>query len=201
MNETVQQMARAMLDESGTPATFWGEVTFTAITILNQANVWVNSTQTPHELWYGKTPTIKYFKVFASKCFIKRTDEKLGKFEPRADEGILLDYSTRTKGYTCYNKRLGKIVESIDVVVDEACKNPKQTKTEDYDNEEDGEYFTTSNHNDIEEETNKAPEEKIKVEEKTPSRYVQKNHPETQILGENEAGVQTRRTLQGPQAI
>jgi len=27
------------------------------------------------------------------------------------------------------------------------------------------------------------------VKEKTSSRYVQKNHPETQILGEREAGV------------
>ena len=68
MNRTVQQMARAMLDEPGTPATFWGEAAFAAVTILNQANVQVNNTQTPHELWYGKTPTIKYFKVFGTKC-------------------------------------------------------------------------------------------------------------------------------------
>ena len=47
--------------------------------------------------------------------------------------------------------------------------------------EEDGVYFPTSNHNNIEEETNEAPEEQITVEEKTPSRYVQKNHPETQF--------------------
>eukprot|EP00253_Pinus_taeda_P032801 PITA_32801 len=86
MNRTIQQMARAMLDESGTPATFWGEVAFATVTILYQANVRVNNIQTPHVLWYGKTPTIKYFKVFGSKCYIKRTDEKLGKFEPRADE-------------------------------------------------------------------------------------------------------------------
>lgn len=120
MNITIQQMAHAMLDESGTPATFWSEVTFAAITILNQANVRVNSTQTHHELWYGKTLIVKYFKVFGSKCYIKRTDEKLGKFEPKADEGILLGYSSQSKGYKCYNKRLGKIIESIDVVVDEA---------------------------------------------------------------------------------
>ena len=99
MNRIVQQMARAMLDESGTPATFWEEAAFAAVTILNQANVRVNNTQTPHELWYGKTPTIKYFKVFGSKFYIKRTDEKLGKFEPKADEGILLGYSSRSKGY------------------------------------------------------------------------------------------------------
>ena len=59
MNRTVQQMARAMLDESRTPATFWGEAAFSAITILNQENVRVNNTQTLHEIWYGKTPTVK----------------------------------------------------------------------------------------------------------------------------------------------
>ena len=101
MNRTVQQMAWAMLDESGTPASFWGEVSFTAVTILHQGNVWVHSTQTPHEIWYGKAPTVKYFKVFGRKCYIERTHEKLGKFEPRANEGILLGYSSRSKGYKC----------------------------------------------------------------------------------------------------
>ena len=184
-----------MLDESGTPATFWGEDAFSIITILNQANVRVNSTQTPLVLWYGKTPTVKYFKVFGSKCYIKRTNEKLGKFEHRVDEGILLGYSSQRKGYKCYNKRIGKIIQSIDVVVDEACKNPKQIKTEDYDNEEEGDYFLTSNHIDSKEETNEAPKEETMVEEKTSSRYVQKNHLETQILGEKEGGVQTRRNI------
>ena len=88
-----QQIARAMLDEFGTPTTFSGEATFASITILNKTNVRLNKTQTPHELWYGKTPTVKYFKVFGSKCYIKRTDDNVGKFEPRVDEGIILDQS------------------------------------------------------------------------------------------------------------
>ena len=92
MNRTVQKMARAMLDETGTPTTFWGEVAFSVMTILNKANVRVNRNQTPYELWYGKPPTVKHFRVFGSKCFIKRTDEKLGKFESKEDEGILLGY-------------------------------------------------------------------------------------------------------------
>ena len=41
----------------------------------------------------------------------------------------------------------------------------------------------------------KYQEEQIRIEEKTPSRYVQNNHPESQILGQKEAGVQTRRTI------
>eukprot|EP00253_Pinus_taeda_P017966 PITA_17966 len=48
---------------------------------------------------------------------------------------------------------------------------------------------------DDEEEPQEAPEEQIRIEEKTPSRYLQKNHPESQILGQKEAGVQTRRTI------
>ena len=112
----------------------------------------------PHELWYGKTPTMKYFKIFGSTCYIKRTGEKPNNFEPIIDEGILLGYSPCNKGYRCYNKRVGKIVESIDVVVDEAWKNPEHMKsTEECDNEEDGDYFDASNQNDIEEETNEAP--------------------------------------------
>eukprot|EP00253_Pinus_taeda_P032899 PITA_32899 len=39
MNITVQQMARAMLDESGTPATFSGEAAYAVVVILNKKNV------------------------------------------------------------------------------------------------------------------------------------------------------------------
>ena len=76
-------MARVILDESGTPATFWGEAAFTVMTILNKENVQVNSDQIPYELWYSKSPIVKKFRDFGRKCFIKRIDEKLGKFEPR----------------------------------------------------------------------------------------------------------------------
>src|SRR3984885_12829257 len=190
MNRTIQQMARAMLDESGTPATFWGEAAHAAVVILNKTNVRVNSTQTPHELWNGTTPTVKHFKIFGSNCYIKNTNEQLGKLEPRADEGILLGYSPHSKAYKCYNKRLGRIVDSIDVVVDEKGYIPRQVHHEDI--EEDEGYPQRQND---EEEAQEEPEEQTRIEEKTPSRYVQKNHPESQIMGQKEAGIQTRRTL------
>ena len=80
-------------------------------------------------------------------------------------------------------------------MVDETCKNPRQIKIEEH--EEDEDCPSTSNQTNSKEETNEAPEEEIMVEEKTLSMYVEKNHPETQILGEKEAGVQTRRTITG----
>ena len=50
MNRAVQQMARAMLDDSGILDTFWGEATHIAVNILNKAHVHVNSDKTPYEL-------------------------------------------------------------------------------------------------------------------------------------------------------
>jgi hypothetical protein len=84
------------------------------------------------ELWHGRPASIKHFKVFGSKCYIKRNEESLGKFDSRTDEGILLGYSFRSKRYKCYNKRLHKIVESIDVKVDERPLHPERHKH--YDN-------------------------------------------------------------------
>jgi len=80
----------------------------------------VKNDKIPYKLWYGKPQTIKNFRVFGSKCCIKNNNDKLGKFEARVDEGILIGYPPRSKGYKCYNKILQNIVESIDVVIDEA---------------------------------------------------------------------------------
>ena len=55
-------------------------------------------------------------------------------------------------------------------MVDEEGNNPRQVKSEDF--EDDGDYSSTSNQTYDEEETYEAPEEQIRVEEKTPSRYV-----------------------------
>ena len=54
-------------------------------------------------------------------------------------------------------------------------------------------YFPSSNTKNIEGVTNEAPEEDIS--EKATSRYVQKNHPESQILGEKGSGVQQEKLL------
>lgn len=119
-------MACAMLDESGTPHTLWGEATHTTMNILNKAHIWVNNDKTPYELWFCKPPAIKHFRVFGRKSYIKNNYNKLRKFESRADEEILLGYSSRRKGYNFYNKRLQKIVECIDFVIDEVSTDTKR---------------------------------------------------------------------------
>jgi len=41
------------------------------------------------------------------------------KFDSRVEKGILVGYSSTRKAYKCYNIRLNKFVESINVTIDE----------------------------------------------------------------------------------
>ena len=112
-------MARSMMNERNIPQTYWVEEIYTSIHILNKAHIRPQSDKTPYELWFGIPTSIKHFKVFGSKIYIKNNDENLGKYDDRADEGMFLGYATNNKGYKCYNKRLHKLVDCIDIKVDE----------------------------------------------------------------------------------
>ena len=164
------------------------EAAHIVVHICNKAHLRPNCDKTPYELWHGKPTSIKNFRVFGIKCFINNNDEKLGKYDARADEGIFLGYASKSKGYRCYNKRLHKIVESIDVRFDEDLPNKTRSTS-------------CANPPDDHEDENQENEEQSKTTKDTelnskgPSRHIKKNHPEDQIIGDKSAGVQTRRQL------
>jgi hypothetical protein len=95
------------------------EAIHTTIHILNKAHLRPHSDKTLYELWFGRPTSIKHFKFFGSKCYIKKNDENIRKYDHRADEGIFLGYAINSKGYKCYNKRLHKLVDYIEIKVDE----------------------------------------------------------------------------------
>lgn len=64
--------------------------------ILNKVQKILNHNKTPYELWNERPPTLKYFKIFESKCYIRRDENDLGKFDTIADEGIFMDMLQRT---------------------------------------------------------------------------------------------------------
>jgi hypothetical protein len=81
-----------------------------------------NTDKTPYELWKGRPRNVKHFRVFGSKCYIKREDGRMKKFDSCVDKGILVVYSSTRKAYKCYNLRLNKVVESINVTIDETSR-------------------------------------------------------------------------------
>lgn len=117
-NRTIVEATRTMLIQGDVPKMFWREAVSTTVYTLNWVLVKKGNDKTPYELWHGKTPNVSYFKNFGSRCFIKR-DEFTEKFDAKSDEGIFLGYSTKSKAFKCYNKRTNKIVESVNVKIDE----------------------------------------------------------------------------------
>jgi transposase InsO family protein len=200
-NMTVQEMARTMIMDSKLTDIFWTQVVHTTVHIQNRVMLRNNTDKTPYELWKGRPANVKHFRVFGSKCYIKREDGRMGKFDSRVDKGILVGYSSTRKAYKCYNLRLNKVVESINVTIDETGR-PKSKEEENKSMEQ---LFKEEDEKEVEEEDEdeenltEEEEQVQQVSPKTPSKRVQKNHPSDQIIGNKDAGVETRRKICSPE--
>ena len=69
----------------------------TACYVHNRVTLRVGTTTTLYEIWKGSKPTVKYFHVFGSKCYILEDREHKRKIDPKSDEGIFLGYSTNSR--------------------------------------------------------------------------------------------------------
>lgn len=70
--------------------------------------------------WNGRKPNVKYFRTFKSNCYILKDWEHHGKFDSRIDEWIFLGYYLNSKAYQVFNLRNYIVMDSINVVVDDA---------------------------------------------------------------------------------
>jgi hypothetical protein len=166
----------------------------TTVHIQNIVILRNNIDKTPYELWKGRPTNVKHFRVFGNKCYIKREDGIIEKFDSCVDKGILVGYSSTRKSYKCYNLRLNKVVESINITIDEIGK-PESKEEENKSMEQ---LFKEEDEKEVEdededEENPTEVEEKVQqVSPKTLIKQVQKNHPSNQIIGNKDAGVETR---------
>jgi hypothetical protein len=112
-------MAQTMLMDSKLIDIFWTQALHTTVHIQNREMLRNNTEKTSYELWKGRPTNVKHFIVFGSKCYIKREDGKMGKFDSRVDKGVLVGYSITRKTHKCYNMILNKVVERINVTIDE----------------------------------------------------------------------------------
>jgi hypothetical protein len=128
-NRTVQEMARTMPMDSKLTDIFWTQAVHTTVHIQNRVMLIKNTDKTPYELWKGRLVNVKHFRVFGSKCYIKREDGGMRKFDSRVEKGVLVGYSSTRKEYKCYNLRLNKVLKSINVTIDETGR-PKSKEEE-----------------------------------------------------------------------
>ena len=119
-NRVIQEMTRAMLHNKDVARNLWGEATNTTCHTINRVYFRLGTKKTPYELWKGRKPNVKYFRIFGSTCFILKDRENVGKFDSRSNEGIFLGYCSTSKAYRVYNKRIMKLMETVNVVIDES---------------------------------------------------------------------------------
>jgi hypothetical protein len=80
---------------------------------------------------------VSYLRVFGSKCYVLVKRGKHSKFAPKAVEGFLLGYDSNTKAYRVFNKSLGLVEVTSDVVFDETNGSPReQVDLDDIDEDE-----------------------------------------------------------------
>jgi transposase InsO family protein len=85
-NKTLHEMDRTMLMDTKLTDIFWTHVVLTIVHIQNRVMLINNTDKNPYELWKGRPTNVKHFKVFGNKCYIKREDGRMGKFDSHVEK-------------------------------------------------------------------------------------------------------------------
>nr|GFA25652.1 putative ribonuclease H-like domain-containing protein [Tanacetum cinerariifolium] len=101
------------------PLFFWAEAISTACFTQNCSLVIPHHEKTPYHIINDRKPSVKFFHIFGSVCYIVRDGENLDKMKEKGDECIFVGYSNQSKAYRVFNKRTRVIMESIHVNFDE----------------------------------------------------------------------------------
>nr|GEV51296.1 hypothetical protein [Tanacetum cinerariifolium] len=89
----------------------------TEIENLKELKVLVNKSQnkTSYELFNGRTPAIRFLKLFGCHVMILNTLDNLEKFNAKGDEGYFIRYSMSNKAFRIFNKRTKRVEENLHV--------------------------------------------------------------------------------------
>nr|GFC46618.1 hypothetical protein [Tanacetum cinerariifolium] len=134
-----------MLSAAKVPLFFWAEAIATSCFTQNHSVVIPRHEKTPYHIINDRKPSVKFFHIFGSLCYIVRDGENLDKMKEKVkfshlfgsvcyivrdgenldkmkekgDECIFVRYSNQSRAYRVFNKRTRVIMESIHVNFDE----------------------------------------------------------------------------------
>nr|GFB71916.1 retrovirus-related Pol polyprotein from transposon TNT 1-94 [Tanacetum cinerariifolium] len=108
-----------MLSAAKVPLFFWAEAIATACFPQNRSLVIPRHEKTPYHIINDRKPSVKFFHIFGSVCYIVRDGENLEKMKEKGNECIFVGYSNQSRAYRVFNKRNRVIMESIHVNFDE----------------------------------------------------------------------------------
>ena len=80
-NRVIQEMARAMLHNKDVARNLCGLAVNIAFHTVNRVYFRPGTKKTPYELWKGRKPNVKYFRIFGRPCFILKDRENVKNFD------------------------------------------------------------------------------------------------------------------------
>nr|GEV58106.1 retrovirus-related Pol polyprotein from transposon TNT 1-94 [Tanacetum cinerariifolium] len=92
-NRTLVEAARTMLSATKVPLFFWAQAIATACFTQNRSLVIPRHEKTPYHIINNWKPSVKFFHIFGSLCYIVRDGENLDKMKEKCDECIFVGYS------------------------------------------------------------------------------------------------------------
>ncbi|GKE83500.1 retrovirus-related pol polyprotein from transposon TNT 1-94 [Tanacetum coccineum] len=104
---------------SQTPEQNGAEAIATTCFTQNRSLVIPRHEKSPYHIINERKPSVKFFNIFGSLCYIVKDGENLDKMKEKDDACIFIGYSTQSRAYRVYNKRTRVIVETIYVNFDE----------------------------------------------------------------------------------
>nr|GFB54353.1 integrase, catalytic region, zinc finger, CCHC-type, peptidase aspartic, catalytic [Tanacetum cinerariifolium] len=103
-NRTLVEAARIMLSAAKVPLFFWAEAIATTCFTQNRSLVIPRHEKPPYHIINDKKPSVKFFHIFGSLCYIVRDGENLDKMKEKGDACIFVGYSTQSRAYRVFNK-------------------------------------------------------------------------------------------------
>ncbi|GJX01805.1 retrovirus-related pol polyprotein from transposon TNT 1-94 [Tanacetum coccineum] len=111
-NHTLVEAARTMLSAAKVPLFFWAEAIATTCFTQNRSLVIPRHEKTPYHIINAQKPSVKFFHIFGSLCYIVRDGENLDKIEEKGDAMyfcwhiyLIKGLQVRPPGTTMFNKR------------------------------------------------------------------------------------------------
>nr|GEV87342.1 integrase, catalytic region, zinc finger, CCHC-type, peptidase aspartic, catalytic [Tanacetum cinerariifolium] len=117
-NHTLIEAARTMLSAAKVPLFFWTEAIATTCFTQNCSLVIPRYEKTPYHIINDRKPSVKFFYIFCSICYIVRDGENLNKMKEKGNECIFVGYSNQSRAYRVFNKRTRVTMEYIHVNFD-----------------------------------------------------------------------------------
>ena len=119
INRVLLEGTRALLKSGNLPQEHWLEALQTTAYLRNRT-FHSSIKDIPFTRWFHRKPSLKHLKRYGCLAFVHVPSQKRDKFQPRAKKGVLVGYSSSTRGYRIWIPEEETIYESKHVIFDES---------------------------------------------------------------------------------